>query len=174
MPAPAPTRSMHRFALAPWVPMLLLAGSCATVPPAKVDRAARLLEAGEAVELRVATELMHGHDMEEPPYDENEGYRPIPTYAGELLLTDRRLLFVASTDGPEASWASIPYAAIARARPSRTPLLHYIVVWDTDGHPDSFVVDASVVRALHRTFGEAMMSRGRSTLPPAAARHGVR
>lgn len=80
-------------------------------------------------------------------------------------------MFVVTPPGPEASWVSIPYASIARARPSRTPLLHYIVVWDSDGHADSFVVDASVVKSLHRSFGDAMMAKGGITLPQATPRH---
>jgi hypothetical protein len=149
--------------------LVLLASGCAT-PPATVDSAARLLEPGEPVSLRVPAELMEGHDMEEPPYDAAEGYRPIPTYPGELLLTDRRILFVVTPAGPEASWVSIPYASIARARPSRTPLLHYIVVWDAEGHADSFVVGAKVVQALHRSFGEAMIGKEKPKPSPASPR----
>ena len=144
--------------------LVLLAPGCASRPPSSVDPAARLLVPGEPIRLRVPADLMHGHDMEEPPYGD-QGYAPIPTYPGELLLTDRRILFVVRSAAPEASWVSIPYAAIARARPSRTPLLNYIVVWDPEGHADSFVVDARFVQALHRKVGEALMARG--SLPPA-------
>ena len=153
--------------------LVLLASGCASPPPpsAPVDPSARLLVPGETVRLRVPADLMHGHDMEVPPYDEVEGYRPIETYPGELLLTDRRLLFVVRSAGPEASWVSIPYAAVARARPSRTPLLNYIVVWDPEGHADSFVVDARFVQALQRTVGEALMARGTIPLPPATRGH---
>ncbi len=157
-------RPLALFAL-----LLLLASGCAT-PPAPVDPVVRLLEPGEPVRLRVSAELMEGHDMEEPPYDAAEGYLPIPTYPGELLLTDRRILFVVTPAGPEASWVSIPYASIARARPSRTPLLHYIVVWDAEGHADSFVVDAGVVQALHRSLGEAMIRKGTPMPAPASPR----
>lgn len=38
--------------------------------------------------------------MQEPSYDAPQGYRPIATFAGELLLTDRRLLFVETQPGP--------------------------------------------------------------------------
>lgn len=151
--------------------LVVFVAGCASPPAAPVDPAVRLLEAGEPVRLRVPADLMHGHDMEEPAYDAAEGYRPIPTYPGELLLTDRRLLFIVTPAGPEGSWVSIPYAAIARARPSRTPLLHYIVVWDAGGHADSFIVDASVVQSLHRSLGEALLARGRMSLPPTAPRH---
>jgi hypothetical protein len=154
--------------------LMFIASGCATLPSPPVDPATRLLEAGESIRLRVAADLMHGHDMEEPPYDEAEGYRPIPTYPGELLVTDRRLLFVARPAGEEPSWASIPYALIARARPSRTPLLNYIVVWDTDGHADSFVVDASDVRALHQVVGQALMTRGAIAMPPATHAHRIK
>lgn len=148
--------------------VLFLSG-CAT-PPAPVDPAAGLLEPGEPVRLRVRADLMHGHDMEEPRYDPVDGYPSIPTYSGELLLTDRRLLFVVTPAGPEASWASIPYATIARFRPSRTPLLHYIVVWNAEGQADSFVVDANVVQALHRSFGEIMAARGTPRVAPTPLR----
>lgn len=150
--------------------LVFLLSACASLK-APVDRAAALLDQGELVQLRVPATLKHGHDMEEPPYDAPEGYRPIPTYPGELLLTDRRILFVVASEGASPSWVSIPYPSIARARPSRTQLLHYIVVWDLDGHADSFLVDASNVKALHRSFGEAMMSKGSIPLPPATPRH---
>ncbi len=153
--------------------LVLLVAACATPPapaPAPVDAAASLLEAGETVRLRVAAELWEGHDMEEPPYDEQEGYRPIPTYPGELLLTDRRFLFVVKPAGPEASWVSLPYESITRARRSRTLLLHYIVVWDAEGHADSFVVDAGVVQALHRSFGEVMIGKEQPKPSPASRR----
>lgn len=150
--------------------LVLLAPGCASRPPFPVDPAALLLVPGEPIRLRVPADLMHGHDMEEPPYGD-EGYAPIPTYPGELLLTDRRILFVVRSAGPEASWVSIPYAAIARARPSRTPLLNYIVVWDPEGHADSFVVDARFVQALHRSVGEALMARGSMPLPRAMSGH---
>ena len=149
--------------------LILLASGCASRPPSPVDPAARLLVPGEPIRLRVPADLMHGHDMEEPLYGE-EGYAPIPTYPGELLVTDRRILFIARSAGPDASWVSIPYAAIVRARPSGTPLLNYIVVWDSEGHADSFVVDARVVQALHRSVGEALMARGR--IPPRPAMFG--
>ena len=149
--------------------LILLASGCALRPPSPVDPAARLLVPGEPIRLRVPADLMHGHDMEEPLYGE-EGYAPIPTYPGELLVTDRRILFIARSAGPDASWVSIPYAAIVRARPSGTPLLNYIVVWDSEGHADSFVVDARVVQALHRSVGEALMARGR--IPPRPAMFG--
>ena len=149
---------------------ILLAPGCASPPPSPVDPVARLLVPGEPIRLRVPADLMHGHDMEEPLYGE-DGYAPIPTYPGELLLTDRRILFAVRSAGPDASWVSIPYAAIARARPSRTPLLNYIVVWDSEGHADSFVVDARVVQALHRSVGEALMARGSMPPPPAMFGH---
>lgn len=151
--------------------LVTLVSGCASPPQAPVDSATRLLDPGEQVRLRVPADLMHDHDMEEPPYDEAEGYRLIETYPGELLLTDRRILFVVRPAGPEASWVSIPYGAIARARPSRTPLLNYVVVWDPEGHADSFVVDARVVQALHRTVGEALMARGKVPLAPAPLGH---
>lgn len=150
--------------------LVLLASGCASPPPSPVDPAARLLVPGEPIRLRVPADLMHGHDMEEPLYGE-DGYAPIPTYPGELLLTDRRILFAVTSAGPEASWVSIPYAAIARARPSGTPLLNYIVVWDPEGHADSFVVDARFVQALHRSVGEALMARGSMPPPPAQFGH---
>ena len=151
--------------------LVLVVSGCASPPPAPVDPATRLLDPGEPVRLRVAADLMHGHDMGEPPYDEQQGYLPIPTYPGELLLTDRRMLFVVRSAGPESSWVSIPYAAIARARPSRTPLLNYVVIWDPEGHADSFVVDARFVQALHRAVGEALMARGKVPLAPAPLGH---
>lgn len=150
--------------------LVLLASGCASPPPLTVDPAASLLVPGEPIRLRVPADLMHGHDMEEPPYGE-DGYAPIPTYPGELLLTDRRILFAVTSAAPEASWVSIPYAAIARARPSRTPLLNYIVVWDSEGHADSFVVDARFVQALHRSVGEVLMARGKMPSPPAQFGH---
>jgi len=114
--------------------------------------------------LRIAARLLHGHDMQEPAYDAPEGYRPIPTYEGELLLTDRRLLFL---DGTAPSRLSIPFEAIARFRPSQTSLLHYLVVWDHDGNPDSFVVDSRDVRSLHRQFGQVMLARQKASGIPA-------
>ena len=158
----------------------LVVSGCATVPS---DPAAALLEPAEQVELRLPATLMHGHDMEEPPYDTPDGYRPIPTYGGELLLTDRRLLFVELPPESTPSYLSMPYAAVARARPSRSPLLHYVVVWDADGHPDSFVVDSSDVTALHQQVGRMLMRRPppalsptspASPLPPVPTRHQIR
>lgn len=157
----------------------LLANGCATRMPAVApDPLVQLLAAGEQVTLRMPAQLQHGHDMTEPSYDAPEGYRPIPTYDGELLLTDRRLLFVEqsrqSTQTTQAppSWLSIPYGAVARARPSLTPLLNYLVVWDGEGHPDSFVVNASDVRALHQLVGKALL--GRRQGEPSAGRHEIR
>lgn len=148
----------------------LIAAGCATKPPAPPpDPVSRLLEANETIALRIPAQLMHGHDMQEPEYDAREGYRPIPTYQGELALTDRRLLFVEQPAGPTSGWLSIPYEAVVRTRPSQTPLLHYLVVWDADGHPDSFVVDSRNVTTLHRQFGQAMAGRARNTAP--ASRH---
>ena len=144
--------------------MLLIAG-CAHRP---ADRLAAQLEAGETVSFRAAARLLHGHDMSVPSYDDPEGYRPIPEYAGELAVTDRRLLFVATAPAAANSHLSIPFAAIARARPSRTPLLHYVVVWDADGHPDSFLVDARHVAELHRQLGLALMPN--ATKAPAGTR----
>lgn len=83
---------------------------------------------------------------------------------------DHRLLFVVTPAGPEASWASITYVSIARFRASRTPLLHYIVVWDAEGNADSFVVDAGVVQALHRSFGEVMIGKEKLKPSPASPR----
>lgn len=136
----------------------LVASGCAT-DPARPDPVTSLLEVGEQVTLRMRAHLLHGHDMKAPPYDAPEGYRPIPTYQGELLLTDRRLLFVEDAGAPTPSWLSIPYGAIARARPSQTPLLHYLVLWDADGHPDSFTVSSSDVLALHRKIGQEILKR---------------
>lgn len=145
-----------------------LTAGCATTPP---DPAAALLDPGERVELRIATRLLHGHDMQEPSYDAPEGYRPIPTYEGELLLTERRLLFVERSPG-RASTLDIPWAAIARARPSPSPLLNYLVVWDAEGHADSFVVDARDVRALHQAVGRRLVRRPPGSALP--ARHELR
>ena len=140
--------------------MLALA-ACAYGP---VDPASGYLEEGEAVHLRVAATLLHGHDMQEPEWDSAQGYRLPPAYAGELLLTDRRLLFV-NADPVELS---IPFAAISRSRPSTTPLLNYLIVWDHDGHSDSFVVDAADVKALHAGFARALYrARGRRMASPA-------
>jgi hypothetical protein len=150
----------------------IIAAGCATTPPAAVpDPLARLLEPGEQIALRIPAQLLHGHDMTEPSYDAPEGYRPVPTYDGELLLTDRRLLFVEQSGNASPSWLSIPYGAVARARPSTTPLLNYLVVWDGEGHPDSFVVDARDVRALHRHFGNALLGRKPGT--GTTGRHGI-
>lgn len=134
------------------VVLLSLLGACSTVP---VDPAARLLSPGEIIQLRIAARLMHGHDMTEQPYGP-DGYQPIPTYDGELLLTESRLLFLARGNSREPATLSIPYSAISRARPSKTPLLHYLVVWDSDNHADSFVVSDRDVQGLHRQFGAAM------------------
>lgn len=129
-----------------------------------------LLESGEQVTMRISAQLLHGHDMTEPSYDAPEGYRPIPVYRGELILTDKQLLFV-EQQGESPSWLSIPYGAIARVRPSQTQLLNYLVVWDADGHPDSFIVGRGDVSALHREVGQALAKR-----PPgshASTRHFV-
>lgn len=146
--------------------ILALATAGCTITPAAHSPAAppadplgTLLEAGEQVAFRAPAQLLHGHDMEEPPYDTPEGYRPIPGYRGELAVTDRRLLFVVLPAGPAPSWMSIPFAAITRARPSRTPLLNYIVVWDRDNQPNAFMVDARHVRALHQHVGQALIGR---------------
>lgn len=144
---------------------------CATPPVTPSDPMGSLLEPGEQVGLRVPARLLHGHDMEEPPYDPVEGYKPIPTYDGELAVTDRRLLFVKLPQDSPPSWVSIPFDAIARARPSRTPLLNYIVVWDRENHPDSFVVDARHVRALHQQFGQAFVRRTQGGHP--GAKHSI-
>lgn len=53
--------------------LVLLASGCASPPPLTVDPAASLLVPGEPIRLRVPADLMHGHDMEEPPYGE-DGY----------------------------------------------------------------------------------------------------
>ncbi|HEY5762849.1 MAG TPA: hypothetical protein VIS73_06550 [Rhodocyclaceae bacterium] len=143
------------------VATVLVLAACSHGP---VDPVAGHLEAGEAVHLRVAATLMHGHDMQEPEWDSAQGYRLPPAYAGELLVTDRRLLFV-NADPVELS---IPYAAISRSRPSATPLLNYLIVWDHEGHPDSFVVDAADVKALHAGFARALYrARGRRMASPA-------
>lgn len=147
----------------PMLMLLLAFTACTSVP---VDPAQRLLDAGEAVALRMPAQLMHDHDMQEQPYDTPEGYRPISTYQGELLLTDRRLLFIETTTDAASSWLSIPYAAVARARPSRTALLNYLVVWDADGHADSFVVDARQVKALHREVGQRLLKTAPVHRPP--------
>lgn len=150
---------MHRLLCALLV-FSLFASGCTTKPPVKrPDPFAGQLEADERITLRIPAQLLHGHDMEEPSYEAPEGYRTIPTYRGELAFTDRRLLFVQWPTKNRSSWLSIPYSAVARARPSRTPLLHYLVVWDTNGHPDSFVVDGSNVGVLHRHFAQAIATR---------------
>lgn len=141
-----------------------LLAACATpphVPPA--DPLISLLQPGESIAFRAPAQLLHGHDMEEPAYDRSEGYRPIPAYRGELAVTSQRLLFTVRPAGAQPAWVSIPFAEIARARPSRTPLLNYIVVWDRDQHPDAFQVSAGDVAELHRQVGLALMRR------PAAA-----
>ena len=141
-------------------------------PPA--DQAIQLLESNERVVQRMGAQLMHGHDMTEPSYETPDGYQPIEIRQGELLITDRRLLFIEATASDSSSWVSIPYAGIARARPSRTPLLSYLVVWDAQGHPDSFLVNAKDVQLLHRSFGQAMMSirqQGPSTALRPTPRH---
>lgn len=139
---------------------LLLAGCSVTPDAPPRDPILSQLEPGEKLALRMPATLMHRHDMTEPSYDAPEGYRPIPSYRGELLLLDTRLLFVETGRPGANSWLSIPYEAIARIRPSRTPLLHYVVVWDAKGHPDSFVVSARDVQALQRQMAEAMAARG--------------
>lgn len=142
--------------------MLLLAGSaCISFDPP--DRVSRWLEAGEVVKLRIPARLLHGHDMQEPSYESPQGYQPIPTYQGELLLTDRRLLFVDDSNSSEPSRLSVPYEAVARSRPSQTPLLHYLVIWDAEGHSDSFVVDRRHVRALHQLIGQELFNRTPAT-----------
>lgn len=140
--------------------LLSLLGACTTAPVepvVPVDPASRWLAPGEVIQLRIAAQLLHGHDMTEPAYDPTDGYQPIPTYDGELLLTDSRVLFLAQGSSGEQSTLSIPYSEISRARPSKTPLLHYVVVWDTDNHADSFVVSQRHVQELHRQFGAALM-----------------
>lgn len=140
--------------------IVFVAAGCATPSqPLRPDAVSSLLEPGEQVALRLPAHLLHGHDMTEPSYDAAEGYRPIPTYQGELILTNQRLLFVEQPGERPPSWLSIPYGAIARARPSQTQLLHYLVVWDADGHPDSFTVSRSDVLALHRQVGQALVKR---------------
>ena len=142
---------------------LLFASGCATQsPPEPPDLLLGQLEAGERITLQIGARLLHGHDMTEPSYDSPEGYQPIPAYQGELALTDRRLLFVSPSKDGSPAWLSISYAAVARARPSRTPLLHYLVVWDTAGHPESFVVDGARVGELHRDFALVMDARAAS------------
>lgn len=146
--------------------LLLAIAACSSVPQAPADPLARLLEPGEHVEFRARAQLVHGHDpMLEPPWDPADGYQPIPTYQGEMAVTDRRLLFVELPAGEVPSWASIPFDAIARARPSRTPLLNYVVVWDHAQHPDAFIVDARHVKALHQAVGQAMLRRKPGTYP---------
>ena len=143
------------------VASVLALSACSHAP---VDPAAGRLDDGEDVHLRVAATLLHGHDMQEPEWDSAQGYRLPPAYAGELLITDRRLLFVNANPVE----LSIPYAAISRSRPSATPLLNYLIVWDHDGHPDSFVVDAANVKALHAGFARALYrARGGRIAPPA-------
>ena len=151
----------------------LIATGCTTTANLPSHPSDKLLTAKEQIKLRIPAQLMHGHDMQEPPYDAPEGYRPIPTFQGELLLTDQRLLFVEQSAEQTPSWLSIPFAAIARASPSRTALLNYVVVWDSEGHPDSFVVNSSDVQALHQFVGRALMTRSptipvptKHTLPP--------
>lgn len=140
--------------------MLFVASGCATDPQTqRPDQVGSLLEPGEQVTLRMRAQLLHGHDMKAQPYDTPEGYRPVPTYQGELILTDQRLLFVEQPAKQPPSWLSIPYDAIARTRPSKTPLLHYIVVWDAAGHPDSFTVSSRDVTALHRQVGQSILKR---------------
>jgi hypothetical protein len=134
------------------VVLLALLGACTTVP---VDPVTRWLAPGEVIQLRVVAQLQHGHDMTEPAYDPVDGYPPIPTYDGELLLTDSRLFFLAKGSDGEPSTVSMPYSEITRARPSKTPLLHYIVVWDADNHADSFLVSQRDVQELHRLFAVA-------------------
>lgn len=153
--------------------LLLVAvlGACSGLPSSPPDPATALLEAGEVVALRIPAQLMHGHDMQVPSDDGPNGYEPIPTYSGELLLTDRRFLFVERPTASASGWLAVPYAAVAAARPSPTPLLNYLVLWDHAGHPDSFVVDARHVRALHQQAGQALFAR-RSD-PALASRHAV-
>lgn len=153
---------MRRF-----LSILLLAGllaGCASTPPTPetpVDRALRYLDAGEPITLRMPVQLLHNHDMTEQPYDDPQGYRPIPTYHGELVFTDRRLLFVENPVRPEPSWLSIPYEDIGSARASPTALLNYVVIWNRKGEADSFVVQAKYVRALHHQVGQIMFTRQR-------------
>lgn len=129
--------------------LMVLAG-CTTVP---TDPVTVRLDAGESLVLRVPGILLHDHDMQERSYNSPQGYEPIVSFEGQLAVTDRRMLFVAAGD----IWVSIPFAAISRARPSQTPLLNYVVIWDSAGHADSFIVDAHDVKALHRAVGEAML-----------------
>lgn len=156
-------RDLSRTAAIAALTLLLGCSAAPTNPPP--DPALQLLDANEPVALRLHAELMHGHDMEEPSYDAPEGYQPIEVRQGELLITDRRLLWIEANSGVTLSWVSIPLAAIARARPSRTPLLHYLVVWDAQGHPDSFLVSAKNVQPLHRSFGQAMMASRQQRQP---------
>lgn len=146
----------------------LLVSACAQLP---TDPVAAHLGGDEKVVLRIHAVLLHGHDMQEPSYDSPQGYTLPPTYEGELLVTDARLLF-ANADG---AVVSIPYQQIARARPSPSPLLNYLIVWDLDAHPDSFVVDAGHVKALHTTFAHAWEQRRSGGNPTGgampAARH---
>lgn len=144
------------------VAVVLLLGlvACSSAPVVPVDPLVRLLEAGERIEFRAPAQMLDGHDPGvEPPWDPVDGYKPIPTFHGEMAVTDRRLLFVELPAGDAPSWASIPFDAIARARPSRTPLLNYVVVWDHAQHPDAFIVDARHVKALHQAVGQAMLRR---------------
>lgn len=140
----------------------MMLGACASAPGEPV---ARLLQSGEAVALRVPAWLKHGHDMQEASCDSPPGYVLPPTYQGELLVTNERLLF-ANAEGVEVS---IPDAAVARARPGATPLLNCLIVRDLDGHPDSFSVDAAHVRSLHLHFARALAAVG-SARPPM---HGI-
>ena len=157
------------------IPLLLLtawlAGCAATpTPPAMEtprDPMSRLLEPGETVTYRVRAQLWHGHDMEEPAYDQPEGYRQVPGYSGELAITDRRLLFLALPAGERPGWLSIPIDGIARARPSQTQLLHYAVIWDGEGRPNSFVVDRRDVREFHQQIGRILVRRSPGRSPAA-------
>lgn len=143
----------------------LVAAGCATAPPPAAvasppaDHATPWLLAGETVRQRFPAFLHHGHDMRIPEYDDPMGYRPVPIYNGELLLTDRRLLFIEVPARPEPSLLSIPYNSIVGARPSQTPLLNYVVVWHRAGEVDSFVVDARYLRGLHHQIGEVLFRR---------------
>lgn len=134
----------------------VLTAGCATQPTPPADPLLTQLDAGERIALRIPARLLHGHDMEEPSYDAPEGYRPIPTFQGELAVTDQRLLFVQKPAANDTAWLSIPYVAISRSRPSQTALLNYLVIWDARGHPDSFVVDSADVGKLHQAFARAM------------------
>lgn len=144
--------------------LLFIFAGCAGTPPTPEvppDRALRYLDQGEPITLRMPVQLLHGHDMTEQSYDDPQGYRPIPTYYGELVFTDRRMLFVENPVRPEPSWLSIPYADIGIARASPTALLNYVVIWNRKGEPDSFVVHARYVRALHHQVGQIMFARQR-------------